>query len=145
MLDDLGLRPTLVWHVERYTRQTGISVLLQCDDLPNRFSTEIETTAYRIVQEALTNVARYAGVKEVHVDVRVDDDKMWVEIVDKGNGFDFEAIRQKPSSGLGGMRERVDLVGGKLLIRSYVGQGTQIVASLPLADRPVERRKRRRA
>lgn len=145
MLDDLGLRPTLLWHVERYTRQTGIFVHLQCDDLPNRFSTEIETTAYRIVQEALTNVARYAGVKEVHVDVRVDDDKMWVEIVDKGNGFDFEAIRQKPSSGLGGMRERVDLVGGKLLIRSYVGQGTQIVASLPLADRPVERRKRRRA
>jgi PAS domain S-box-containing protein len=145
MLDDLGLRPTLLWHVERYTRQTGIFVHLQCDDFPNRFSTEIETTAYRIVQEALTNVARYAGVKEVHVDVRVDDDKMWVEIVDKGNGFDFEAIRQKPSSGLGGMRERVDLVGGKLLIRSYVGQGTQIVASLPLADRPVERRKGRRA
>lgn len=141
LLDDLGLIPTLHWHVDRYTRQTGIHVRLQCDELPGRFSTEVETTAYRIVQEALTNVARYAGVSEAYVGITVDSEKLWIEVTDKGLGFDLEQVRQKPSSGLGGMRERVDLVGGKLLIRSYVGQGTQILASLPLTGKPLERRK----
>ena len=144
LLDDMGLIPTLQWHVDRYTRQTGILVGLKCDELPGRLSTEVETTAYRIVQEALTNVARYAQVREVHVGVTVDSDKLWIEITDKGVGFDLDLVRQKPSSGLGGMRERVDLVGGRLLIRSYKEQGTQILASLPLTDKPLERRKHER-
>ena len=144
LLDDMGLIPTLQWHVDRYTRQTGILVGLKCDELPGRLSTEVETTAYRIVQEALTNVARYAQVREVHVGVTVDSDKLWIEVTDKGVGFDLDLVRQKPSSGLGGMRERVDLVGGRLLIRSYKEQGTQILASLPLTDKPLERRKHER-
>lgn len=144
LLDDLGLIPTLHWHVDRYTRQTGILVRLQCDELTGRFSTEIETTAYRIVQEALTNVARYARVSEANVGITVDGDKLWIEVTDNGVGFDLELIRQKPSSGLGGMRERVDLVGGKLLIRSYLGQGTQVLASLPLTGKRLERRKNER-
>ena len=144
MLDDMGLIPTLHWHIERYTKQTGIFVHFRCDDSPQRFSTEVETTAYRIVQEALTNVARYAQAREVNVGISVQNATLWIEVTDKGRGFDMTEVRQKPTSGLGGMRERVDLAGGNLLIRSYENQGTQIIASLPLTDKPVERRKHER-
>ena len=141
MLDDMGLIPTLRWHFGRYTRQTGILVDFQCEESLSRFSTEIETAAYRIIQEALTNVARHANAREVYVGLTIHGGALWVEVVDKGKGFDTASITQKPTSGLGGMRERADLAGGFLTIRSYVGQGTQIVASLPLTDKPIERRK----
>ncbi len=67
MLDDIGLLPTLVWHFERYTKQTGIEVSFRHNGLNQRLLPDVETTVYRIVQEALTNVARYA---KVHRSVR---------------------------------------------------------------------------
>src|SRR5574341_1375474 len=87
MLDDLGLVPTLQWHIDRYTSQTGIHVVFQYDQFPERFPTEIESAAYRIVQEALTNVARHAQVKEVFVGLVVQEKTLWVEVLDKGKGF----------------------------------------------------------
>jgi PAS domain S-box-containing protein len=141
MLDDLGLLPTLRWHIDRYTSQTGITVNFQCDEFPKRIPLEIETAAYRIIQEALTNVARYAKVREVFVGIALQQDSMWLEILDKGKGFDSEVIIERPSTGLGGMRERANLVGGYLVVKSYVDQGTQIVATLPVSTRPIERRK----
>jgi len=141
MLDDLGLVPTLRWHIDRYTSQTGIQVNFQCDEFSKRIPLEIETAAYRIVQEALTNVARYAKVRDVFVGVALQDDSIWVEILDKGKGFDSTAITERPSTGLGGMRERANLVGGYLVLKSYVDQGTQIVATMPVSSKPIERRK----
>ena len=63
MLDDLGLLPALLWHVERFSTQTNVKVDMRHSGLTGRFSLEVETAAYRIVQEALTNVARHAGVR----------------------------------------------------------------------------------
>jgi len=141
MLDDLGLLPTLRWHFERYTNQTGINVDFQSDEFPFRLSTEIETTIYRIIQEALTNVARYAQVKKVFVGLAFQDNTIWVEVLDQGRGFDASVILDKPTTGLGGMRERADLAGGYLAVNSYINQGTQILATLPLTNKPLERRK----
>jgi signal transduction histidine kinase len=141
MLDDLGLVPTLRWHIDRYTTQTGIHVNLQYDEFSKRLPAEIETAAYRIIQEALTNVARHAQVKEVFVGLVSQDDTLWVEVLDNGKGYDVSAETDRPSSGLSGMRERAGLLGGYLLVESFIGQGTQIVAALPLSDRPLERRK----
>jgi signal transduction histidine kinase len=141
MLDDMGLFPTLLWHIDRYTNQTGIKINFHCDPFPKRLPVEIETAAYRIIQEALTNVARYAQVKEAFVGLVLQDETLWVEVLDKGKGFDFAAISSKPSSGLGGMRERASLLGGYLVVQSFLNQGTQIVAALPLTDKPLERRK----
>jgi PAS domain S-box-containing protein len=141
MLDDMGLVPTLQWHVDRYTNQTGIQVFFQCDHFPDRFPTEIENAAYRIVQEALTNVARHARVKEVFVGLAVQEQTLWVEVLDQGKGFDASLDYEKPSSGLGGMQERANLVGGYLMVRSFINQGTQILAALPLSGKPLERRK----
>lgn len=141
MLDDMGLLPTVQWHIDRYTSQTGIRVNFQSDDFHRRFPLEIETAAYRIIQEALTNVARHAHVDEVFVGLVIQDKTLWVEVLDKGKGFDTSAQLDKPSSGLGGMRERVSLLGGYLVVESFINQGTQIVAALPLTEQPLERRR----
>ena len=141
MLDDLGLVPTLKWHFERFTRQMGINIEFHCDEVLSRFPADIETTAYRIIQEALTNVARHARVKTVFVGLAIQQDTLWVEVVDKGRGFDAATVLEKPSSGLGGMRERAELAGGYLLIRSVLEQGTQVIAALPIRENRLERRK----
>jgi signal transduction histidine kinase len=141
MLDDMGLLPTLQWHVERFKAQTGIHVNFKGYNHTGRFPQEIETAAYRIVQEALTNVARYAKVKEVFVGLVIQDETLWIEVLDQGAGFDQSADINKPTSGLSGMRERASLVGGYIIIESFINQGTQIVVALPLTDKPLERRK----
>ena len=141
MLDDMGLVPTLIWHFDRYTNQTGIRVNFQRKAIPERLPLEIETAAYRIIQEALTNVARHAQVTEVLVGLVVQDKTLWVEVLDHGKGFTVSADLEKPSSGLSGMRERASLLGGYLVVESFLNQGTQIVGALPLTDQPLERRK----
>jgi PAS domain S-box-containing protein len=141
ILDDLGLIPTLKWHLDRYTKQTGIRVNFYSTNSTDRFPAEIETTAYRIVQEALTNAARHSKATEVFVGLVVNENALWVEILDKGKGFDTSTALSKPTSGLSGMLERADLMGGYLTIKSYPNQGTQIVAALPLTEKPLERRR----
>jgi PAS domain S-box-containing protein len=141
MLDDMGLVPTLQWHIDRYTSQTGIHVSFKYDEFPDRFPMEIESAAYRIVQEALTNVARHARIKEAFVGLAVQKETLWVEVLDKGKGFDSSVDLDKPTAGLGGMRERASLAGGYLTIRTFINQGTQILAALPLTEKPLERRK----
>jgi signal transduction histidine kinase len=141
MLDDMGLLPTLQWHLERFSRQTNIQVDLHSDVIEGRFPAEVETAAYRIIQEALTNVARHSQVKQVFVGLLTQDDALWIEVLDKGVGFDLSNSVRKPTSGLGGMQERASLVGGYVVIESFVNQGTQVVAALPLTGKPLERRK----
>ena len=141
MLDDMGLLPTLQWHIERFEAQTGLHIALEYNKIQNRFSAEVEIAAYRIIQEALTNVARHANVKEVFVGLVVQDDTLWIEILDQGAGFDPSAAMNKPTSGLSGMRERASLAGGYMVIESFIDQGTQIVVALPLSGKPLERRK----
>ena len=141
MLDDMGLVPTLQWHFGRFTRQTGILVDFHCDEVLSRFPAEIETAAYRIIQEALTNIARYAQVKTVFVGLAIQEETLWVEAGDKGKGFDTSAILERPTAGLGGMRERAELAGGYLVVRSVLNQGTQVIAALPIKENRIERRK----
>ena len=141
MLDDIGLLPTLQWFFERFTAQTGIKVRFSTDKLTDRFSADIEITVFRIIQEALTNIARYAKVKEALVGLALQEDTLWVEILDRGRGFDASAVFDKPTTGLSSMHERTDLAGGYLVVNSYINQGTQILAALPRTDKPVERRK----
>src|SRR5262249_3404860 len=119
MLDDLGLLPALLWYVERYTARTGVRVRLRHAGLGRRFAPEAETGAYRIAQEALTNVARHAGVKEAAVRVDADAGLLVLCVEDRGVGFDPGAVRAGgQSGGLSGMQERAALLGGRLVIES---------------------------
>lgn len=141
MLDDLGLIPTLKWHIERFTTQTGIRIHFDALPPSERFPANIETAAYRIIQEALTNVARHSNAQEAFVGVTVVEDTLHLEIADNGKGFDVSSVLNKPTSGLSGMSERADLAGGYLTINSSPNQGTQILAALPLTNKTLERRK----
>jgi signal transduction histidine kinase len=141
MLDDLGLLPALLWHFKRYTAQSNIQVNFQHHGLEGqRFPAEIETATYRITQEALTNVARHAGVSEVLVQLWANPDMINIQVEDRGVGFDPQTILAAgASSGLSGMRERADLLGGRLTLESMPGSGARLVAELPLPH-PPERR-----
>ena len=145
MLDDLGVLPALLWHFERFTELSKVRVLFRHSGLEGqRFSPEVETAAYRIVQEALTNVARHAKVAEVAVRLWVDENTLDLRIEDRGAGFDPEAtLSAAASSGLAGMRERAALLGGRLTVTSTPGSGTQVMAELPLTGRFEKRRKPR--
>ena len=98
----------------------------------------VEITAYRIIQESLTNVARHAQSDVVDVSVHVNDDSLYVVISDNGIGFDpGDVMEAHASSGLSGMQERVQLIGGQFAIESAPGQGTSITAIIPLCETPL--------
>jgi signal transduction histidine kinase len=133
MLDDMGLRAALLWFFERYAEQTGIMIDMRLQGLERRFLPMVELTAYRIVQEALTNVARHAAVPRAHVAVWATTTTLLITIADTGRGFDVEAaLRTHASSGLAGMRERAVLLGGDLTITAEPGAGTNVLAVLPI-------------
>jgi signal transduction histidine kinase len=135
MLDDFGLLPTLLWHIEHYTAQTQVRVNFKHSGLEKRrFAPEVETAAYRVVQEALTNVARHAGVEEATVRVWTHQDTLSIQVEDGGRGFALESVAGRETSGLAGMRERTTLLGGQLKIDSSVGSGTRLLAELSVAD-----------
>ena len=137
MLDDLGLLPTLIWQFQDYTEKTNIQVDFQHSGLDYDFPTDISTAAYRIVQEALTNIARHAGVNEVRVIIRVEEETLFIEIEDLGKGFDQAVHIRTGSIGLSGMKERAYALDGTLKIESELGVGTHIAVELPL-PKPLE-------
>jgi PAS domain S-box-containing protein len=145
MLDDLGLLPALLWYFDRYTAQTGTEVIFKHGHIEGRrFPQEVETAAYRIAQEALTNVARHARVREATVRLWADDGILNVQVQDDGVGFDSQAaMTGDASSGLLGMRERALSLGGYLTIDSAPGTGTRVAAELPLKGRSERRRVQR--
>jgi PAS domain S-box-containing protein len=134
MLDALGLLPALLWQIERFEAQSRIQVVFQHANLDRRFSPEIETAAFRIVQEALTNVARHAAVPRVEVEVAAEATRLRAQIEDRGRGFDVGAALAGPTSGLAGMRERARLLEGRVAIESAAGSGTRLCLVLPLPD-----------
>lgn len=131
VLDDVGLEQALERAAEDLAETTGIEV--ECSiELPDTLEAAVETTCYRLVQEAMTNVARHAEASRVEVRVRPVDAGLSVEVRDDGTGFDQDRARRGPSRGLVGMHERVELLGGSLRIDSGAGEGTHIQAVIPL-------------
>ena len=131
MLDHMGLVPTLEWYFERYTERTGVRVQFHQEIGRDRYSSGLEITAFRIIQEALTNAARHAGVDLVSVEVRSDPEGLWLLIEDRGKGFDPQEALAQRSAGIAGMQERARLVGGHLILESAIASGTRIAVVLP--------------
>jgi len=134
MLDDMGILPALLWFIERYESRTGVGIDFQHSGLQGvRFASAIETAVYRLVQEALTNIARHSGVEQAAVRVETNNASMNIFIEDMGAGFDVKSmLTQNDTGGLSGMRERVRLLEGEMEIASAPGRGARISIHLPL-------------
>ena len=133
VLDDLGLLAAIEALLER-RRDTGLEIdgeLITRADLDGiALDPELETSMYRFVQEALTNVVKHAAASVVRVSLRTDGGDLVAEIVDDGVGFDTD--RTSSGFGLTGMRERIYLAGGDLVIESEPGRGTKVAARIPM-------------
>lgn len=140
MLDDLGLLPALLWHIDRFTALTGVEVDFSQNGVSDRrFAPELESTVYRIVQEALTNVARHSGVQQVSLRATYRENTLTIQVEDRGSGFSLDpALDSNQTRGLRGMQERVALVGGSLTIDSVPGWGTSILVEFPAKSLPEE-------
>ena len=127
LLDEAGLAPALRKLLANFSA-SGITVDAEIEE--TRYPELVETVAFRVIQEALENVRRHAQARRVFL--RVEEEEGWLlgEVRDDGKGFDPE--RTTPGLGLSGMREWVELLGGKLSVESQPGQGTRILFRLPL-------------
>src|ERR687887_222642 len=131
VLDDFGLTAALKRLTQTFSEATGIEVQLEAALGDERFPGEVETTLYRIVQEALTNTAKHAGARKVSILLMRRGGAATAVIEDDGRGFDPATVRED-GLGLLGMRERVALLEGKLTVESSPETGTTLVAEVPL-------------
>jgi signal transduction histidine kinase len=129
VLDDLGVAPALEWQARQHTRRTGTPVEVSIDQLPEHLPEGHRTCLYRVVQEALTNCARHAEARQIHVALHAEVERLLLTVEDDGRGFP-----SPPPGGLGliGIEERVRELGGTLGIDSQPGKGTVLKISLPL-------------
>ena len=139
-LEDLGLLPALEMLVRDTAAKTGIEAAFHVSGSPQRLPEELELTVYRIAQEALNNVEQHAEASRVDLRLRFTPDEVILEVVDDGVGFNApehpEELTRRGHFGLLGMRERAALVGGKLVLRTAPGQGTQVQVHLPRGGHP---------
>lgn len=137
MLDDLGLLAAIRWYAESRLESAGVEVHLETAGNERRLPPQVETSLFRITQEAIANLAQHAQAESASITVEFGEDYVTVQIEDDGKGFDVTEIFHRYEAdgrglGLLGMEERVSLLGGKLVIKSHPGGGTQIVAQVPL-------------
>ena len=135
MLDDLGLASALRWYADRFAQQRKVETHLAIEEVPH-VDPGLATTCFRVVQEALTNVARHAEASNVWLELRRTSSELELAIRDDGCGFDVDAARERAargySLGMMGMEERVLLAGGSLAISSTPAAGTEVRARFPL-------------
>jgi two-component system, NarL family, sensor histidine kinase UhpB len=131
MLDELGLEAVVEWYVHEFQKRTGISCRLRSnlgDGAPDR---DRSTALFRILQEALTNVARHSEAAEVEIRLDAERDRTVLAVTDNGRGIPEEAISDSRSLGLLGMRERARALGGDVIVRRASPRGTAVEASVP--------------
>jgi signal transduction histidine kinase len=136
LLDQLGLRPAVEWYVEGFVRQSGIRVELACAPDIGRFPLDVETTAFRVVQESLSNVLRHSGSTTASIRLTREPDTIVLQVQDQGSGIPAGVLIEahgdgsSPGVGIPGMRERLRRLGGRLDVSSSV-YGTTLTAILP--------------
>lgn len=137
VLDDLGLVPAVQSYIARFSQRTQVAIALEAPPAETRLPRTIEVALYRVLQEALTNVARHANAQHVTVRFTVDSAVARLEIHDDGVGFDAAAFLARPpvDHGMGviGMRERVATYRGEFTVESQRGAGTRVALTIPLA------------
>jgi two-component system, chemotaxis family, CheB/CheR fusion protein len=131
ILDDLGLIPALQSYCEEFSARERIQVRLSHHDIPADLPSSVALVCYRVLQESLRNVAKHSGAKRASVTLGYADGRLGLTIRDGGSGFHMDST--PTGLGIRGMRERVSFVGGTIQWRSKPGEGTQVIASIPMA------------
>jgi signal transduction histidine kinase len=131
VLDELGLEAAVEWYVGDFEKRTGISCRLVARMSGAALGPDQATALFRILQEALTNVARHAGATAVDIRLAGEAGRVTMEIADNGGGIPADKISDSRSIGLLGMRERAHALGGEVVIRPNAARGTKVEVSLP--------------
>ncbi len=138
MLDHLGLFVALRWYAETHLQPLGMRVHLEERGTTRRLPPQMETALFRVVQEAVNNIARHSGARNVRLNFDCSNGVVQIDVEDDGIGFDLSEIARTRDSrrglGLVGMQERVGLLGGKISILSDPGHGTHISIRVPLEE-----------
>ncbi|MGZ4048243.1 MAG: sensor histidine kinase, partial [Bacteroidia bacterium] len=135
IIDDLGLIAALEWICDDFERKTEIPCCFTSQIRERKFDANFSITAYRILQESLTNIIRHAQAKSVTVSASENESELFLEIVDDGKGINNENIRKGKTLGVLGMKERAALLGGELSIKGIQNKGTKIKLILPINER----------
>ncbi|MCX6121187.1 MAG: sensor histidine kinase [Ignavibacteriales bacterium] len=134
ILDTVGLAAAVEWHIREFTKRTSIEVKLQQpDNLPSLDDAKT-TGVYRIIQEALTNIARHSEATRAEVAMHLNNGELRVAITDNGKGIDQAMIVHPESLGILSMQERARMLGGKIAFTSNPGKGTCVVLSVQIHD-----------
>jgi len=135
IIDDLGLLPSVEWLVEQLKNEHGIETTLEMPDESRRFSPEKEVALFRIVQEALRNIAKHSNASKVEVKIELAEAETIISIADNGKGFELPGsmgeFSRQGKLGIDGMQTRAKFVGGILDVRSEPGRGTSIAVNIP--------------
>jgi len=131
VLDDLGLVDALDWYTTDFERRTEITCVFEYDHVP-QLSETMATAAYRITQEAITNVTRHASASRVEVVLKARNSMLTLAVVDDGCGFNPLELSDSEGLGVAGMRERASLVGGSLEVFSEPGKGCRVLFEVPI-------------
>jgi two-component system sensor histidine kinase DegS len=131
VLDDLGLVPALRWLVDNMNQGSDINTRIDIKGIRRKLLPQVEVSIFRVVQEALNNIKRHSNAKKATVNLEFNTDSLKITIEDDGQGFPpprkFDRLAAKGKLGLIGMRQRIDLLGGKFQIRSRSGGGTSLL------------------
>ncbi len=137
-LDDLGLVPAIRWYAETHLQSLGMQTSVEVSGIKRRLPSGIETSLFRICQEAINNIAKHSRARVASVRLEIQPTRVQCRVQDDGVGFDMDArlIRRDPYQGLGlmGIRERVSLLGGSLSVESAPNKGTCLLVSIPLEE-----------
>lgn len=131
ILDDLGLEPALRWLARSFSESSGVEAVVELGELPS-LDGELQTLLFRIAQEALANAARHAQARSVLLHLQQRGAELQLQVVDDGRGFEPGSAAVGGGNGLGGMRERLRLHGGRLELVAAPGRGTRLRAIVPL-------------
>ena len=131
---DLGLLPALEWLCDDFSKRSHLVCTLDHDDADLVLDEARTMVLFRIAQESLTNVSRYAHATRVGISCHQQGDQLYMEVRDNGLGFDMAAVTRKQTFGLLGMQERALALKGEIAVNSVPGQGTVVSVSIPLYE-----------
>lgn len=132
MLDDLGLIPTVKRYLDTYKEHSGIDTSLEASGTEQRLESYQEVLIFRALQELLSNAAKYGQATQIKVQIAIDDNFVKIAVDDNGKGFDSNNLKTNAGLGLKLIRERVEMLNGKVELDSVVGRGTRVAILLPV-------------